>query len=116
MGCGGPRDPEAVLREQGARLYAQSLCVQCHGPAGEGTAQGPALRDLREHWDETELAKFLANPPAYMYGSPRLRALSVQYGEIMPPLPLAEASLELLAAYLLQEHGGPEGETREGVE
>ena len=40
--------PPAVTPEnvaEGARLFNNGVCLNCHGPAGGGTANGPALND-----------------------------------------------------------------------
>jgi ubiquinol-cytochrome c reductase cytochrome b subunit len=42
----GHSQPDSVAA--GAALFTSSGCTQCHGPAGEGTAKGPSLRDLRK--------------------------------------------------------------------
>lgn len=38
---------QAGSKAEGARLFAASGCVHCHGATGEGTDSGPSLREVR---------------------------------------------------------------------
>ncbi len=38
----------AASSQEGATLFNETGCVQCHGPTGLGTAKGPSLRDVRK--------------------------------------------------------------------
>lgn len=52
---------EPPLPERGQRLFAARGCVQCHGPAGRGTAYGPDLRAATLHLTVSEIAGVLWN-------------------------------------------------------
>ncbi len=42
--AGAPSDVTQEMVEEGQQLYS-TICTACHGPAGAGTAAGPALAD-----------------------------------------------------------------------
>ena len=81
-----------VGKDKGASLFITSGCTGCHGPRGEGTRWGPALRmDSVTHYPE-ELAWRQVNVFAEMHK--RGKNLKIQW----PRLKAAE--VELLSAYL----------------
>ena len=40
---------------QGAQLFGSTGCAHCHGAQGEGTEQGPSLRDVRKRLKPDEM-------------------------------------------------------------
>lgn len=63
---GGPPLP-------GQSLFAGSGCTRCHGPQGEGTSQGPSLRDGSRSFDAQQLAARLKGRESEMYRRARDR-------------------------------------------
>lgn len=56
----------------GAQLFREQNCVQCHGPEGRGTNLGPALFDKKSFWTRQELAQYLTDPQARIQKDERL--------------------------------------------
>jgi mono/diheme cytochrome c family protein len=91
-------------------LYLRGNCHSCHGPQLGGTQLGPALKDLREHWNLESLVEYLQNPQAVTDRTPRLRERRSLYPMRMPPAAQAGLSREeirTLAAWLLAEDRQP---------
>jgi mono/diheme cytochrome c family protein len=63
----------------GDLIYELQNCANCHWPAGEGTARGPALDGLAAEWTPGRLAAFLAEPDGFREADARLRALERAY-------------------------------------
>ncbi len=56
----------------GAALFRQQNCVQCHGAEGRGTNLGPALVDKKSFWTRETLAQYLTDPQARIQKDARL--------------------------------------------
>lgn len=68
----------------GAELFGVFGCVDCHGTDLKGTVNGPALRNLNEHWGRQKLISYLRNPGSFM-GADRFKEYRKKYpGKIMP--------------------------------
>ncbi len=97
--------PPADLRtkwEQGAQLYVDAGCVQCHGADGRGN--GPAAKDLRDAWGHPTRPTDLPLRPLKGGSSPTdlYRTLSTSLnGTPMPSYRdvLSEEELWALVAY-----------------
>ncbi len=63
----------------GAALFKQQNCVQCHGPDGSGTNLGPTLHGKKVFWTREKLASYLSDPQAVIRGDARLEAQAGQY-------------------------------------
>lgn len=50
-------EARADAKQEGAALFASSGCAHCHGDAGQGTAKGPALHDVRKKLNAAAMAK-----------------------------------------------------------
>jgi mono/diheme cytochrome c family protein len=61
-------------------------CLGCHELGGEGGRIGPSLSELKGHRDPDRVYSMIRDPQ----------------GGIMPRVPMSEATLELIASYLLQ--------------
>jgi len=71
----GPPDGAALFREQN--------CIQCHAADGSGTNLGPTLHGKRQFWTREKIAIYLADPQAVIKGDARLEA---QAGKFMLPM------------------------------
>ena len=70
-------------------LSAQDLissfgCVNCHGPALNGTSQGPALVQISQKFSREELIAYLRNPNSFMSGE-RFQEYRRQYPNVIMP-------------------------------
>ena len=89
----------------GAGLFRRARCVDCHGEQGQGSANGPALVKIGEHWSLTELIEFIADPEPFRERDERLDALSIRFNSRMTPFDTLPASdRRAIAKYLLAEH------------
>ena len=54
--------------QAGAILYRDKGCAHCHGPAGDGTAKGPSLIDIRKDkaWPSEKITDQILNGGAKM--------------------------------------------------
>ncbi len=88
---------------QGVRIYNRAGCGTCHGHNGKGTARGPSLLKLEEHWQKAKLVEFLKNPLYYVKNDNRLKAMSRKYYPIQMPAydMLSSKELHNLADFLL---------------
>jgi len=50
----------------GVQLFVNFGCIKCHGENLAGTADGPKLADLTEHWSRQTLIAYLRNPFSFM--------------------------------------------------
>ncbi len=70
---------------EGAELFATRGCTHCHGPNGEGTEGGPALRELRKHLSAERITDQIA------HGGGAMPA----FGDVLQP-----AEIESLVVFL----------------
>lgn len=70
------------------------LCVACHSLGGQGGNVGPALDDVGQRLDAPALTRWLHDPAA------------VKPGTKMPKLPLTDAQIDELAAFLTHQNPG----------
>jgi cytochrome c oxidase subunit 2 len=93
------RSPAAIQGGEGERVFLSNICVNCHAIAGT-TAKGTAGPDLTHVASRATLgAGVLPNDVARM----RAWLLDPQRykpGSLMPRVPLSDADLDALAAYL----------------
>jgi mono/diheme cytochrome c family protein len=107
VGCGasGPTPPSGLAEAQkaGWQAYVDLNCGSCHGDLREGKRSGPVLAELKQHWDETELVKYLENPEAMIKTNPRLSYKAEKYPIDMPGYAdkATTEQLTALAGYLL---------------
>ena len=47
----------ADAKQDGAVIFAGSGCAHCHGDAGQGTAKGPSLHDVRKKLNAAAMTK-----------------------------------------------------------
>jgi hypothetical protein len=85
----------------GRDVYVGMGCPQCHGFQAEGLVQGPALRNLSDHWTREDLDSYLQNPAAYMSRSPRLQEISKRFTANMPAFTMGKENREKLVEFLL---------------
>ncbi len=86
----------------GASLFRRERCIDCHGPSGLGTGNGPTLDGLASRWTADALADYIADPEAYLANDARLSALADQYdGRMIPFGYLSEGERHALASFVL---------------
>lgn len=81
---------QAAAPGPAAPVVFQQICTACHSLAGSGGNIGPALDGVGSRLDKAKIAQRLRDP------------LSVQADSKMPKLPLQNADIELISAYLSQ--------------
>ncbi len=88
----------------GAQIYREWGCGTCHGVDRRGTAAGPPLQNLPQHWQQEDLQRYLKDPPAVRAQDARLHALAQRYQPITMPAAegLQPGQISALADYLLQ--------------
>ena len=97
----GPAADRAAV-ERGRLVWDAEECSACHGDHGEGTAIGPSLADLAEHWRDDSLADFLKAPQKQLDDNPRLKELTSAYDVDMPGVREAgDDQIEDLVVFLL---------------
>lgn len=87
-----------VQRDNRPQVFNQ-MCIACHSLGGQGGDVGPALDGVGDRMTQAEIEVWLTNPQ------------EVRPGTAMPDLPLGEADIRELAAFLstLRAEPGPEG-------
>ncbi|MBA4251601.1 MAG: hypothetical protein C0425_07670 [Chlorobiaceae bacterium] len=84
-------------------LVKQFTCTTCHGGNLQGTAMGPTLYNLSEHYDRDKLINYLRNPQSFI-ASDRMKAFREKYKNVIMPSYNNKDVKELgkIADYLLQ--------------
>jgi mono/diheme cytochrome c family protein len=99
--CSDEGTANAPLADRsGPELYKIQNCATCHGNAGAGSATGPALRELAQHWTRESLIEYLHDPVGYRERDERLRG-GKQYMLPMPRVLLDEELRGRLADHVL---------------
>jgi nitric oxide reductase subunit C len=83
-----PSASSAAAVDDGRPRVFNQMCVACHSVEGRGGNVGPALDGVGERFDTAYLERWLHDPPA------------VKQGTRMPRLPLTDAQINELTAYL----------------
>jgi len=83
-----PQGDQAVAQPVSQPKVFSQMCVACHTISGQGGKVGPALDGVGDRKTREELMVWLRDPP------------KVKPGTAMPKLPLSEADISELAAYL----------------
>jgi mono/diheme cytochrome c family protein len=94
------KQPERTAPPDGAALFREQNCIQCHGVDGSGTSLGPTLRGKQPFWTREKIAAYIANPPALIAHDERLKT---QSGKYMLPM-LAYPYLTLEQRLALADH------------
>jgi nitric oxide reductase subunit C len=84
--------PSIVDRLDRPKVFNQ-LCIACHSLGGQGGNVGPALDTVGARMSRAEFVTWLENPQ------------QVRPGSAMPDLPLTDAQIAELAAFLVQLQG-----------
>ncbi|MBL7671871.1 MAG: cytochrome c [Bdellovibrionaceae bacterium] len=90
---GASTETEAVVNRANRPQVFNQLCVACHSLKGQGGSVGPALDGVGSRFDARYLEKWIRDP------------ISVKADSKMPKLPLSEADIAELVAYLSQLKG-----------
>jgi quinol---cytochrome-c reductase cytochrome c subunit len=90
----GPRGPDPGAVARGRRLYLTS-CASCHGAVGEGTSQGPELRDAG------------AAAADFQLSTGRMPNTSPDRQSVSKPSPYTRAEIDDLVAYVASLGSGP---------
>jgi nitric oxide reductase subunit C len=80
----------ALAKAADRPMLFNQMCIACHSLEGQGGAVGPALDGVASRLDRSYLEKWLRDPA------------QVKPGTTMPKLPLSEADITELAAFLSQ--------------
>ena len=88
--CGDAKPPAGPA--DGAALFREQNCIQCHGPDGAGTNLGPTLHGKKQHWTREKLATYLANPQSVIQGDKRLEEQETHF--MIKMVPFANLTLE----------------------
>lgn len=80
----------SVARREDRPLVFNQMCIACHSLGGQGGVVGPALDGVGGRLDSEFIKKWLTNPYA------------IKPDSLMPKLPLSEASIVELVAFLSQ--------------
>lgn len=83
-----PSSTSPVARDDGRPRVFDQMCVACHALDGRGGAVGPALDGVATRMDAAALDRWLHDPAAERPGT------------AMPQLPLTEAQIDELVAFL----------------
>jgi len=86
-----------IVERQGRPQAFNQMCVACHSLGGQGGDVGPALDGIGDRMTQDELEVWLTDPAA------------VRPGTAMPDLPLSEAQIRELSAFLHTLRAEPEG-------
>jgi nitric oxide reductase subunit C len=87
-----PGQPSVVERLDRPKVFNQ-LCIACHSLGGQGGNVGPPLDTVGQRMTRDEFVSWLEKPQA------------VRPGTAMPDLPLSDAQIAELAAFLVQLQG-----------
>lgn len=68
----------------GTALVKQIGCISCHGDNLQGTNIGPALANIKQHWNRDALINYFRNPSAYS-NSARFDQYREQFKNIVMP-------------------------------
>lgn len=83
----------------------QELCSACH-TIGKGTLVGPDLKDVTQRQSEQWLVEFVTSPQKMIAsGDPTAVELRKQYPIVMPDLPLTQAEIRAVLAYIATASG-----------
>ena len=88
FGVAMPGSGEAVVERDDRPQVFNQMCIACHSLDGQGGDVGPALDGVGDRMSQHELEVWLDNPGA------------VRPGTAMPDLPLSNAQISELAAFL----------------
>lgn len=97
FGAAAPGPAAMVPRDNRPQVFNQ-LCVACHSLYGQGGVVGPALDGVGDRLTREHLERWLDNPAL------------VKPGTAMPDLPLTEAQISELAAFLSTLSAQPTGQ------
>jgi mono/diheme cytochrome c family protein len=86
------KDPARSGPPDGAALFREQNCVQCHAPDATGTNLGPTLHHKKQFWTREKLAAYLADPQAVIETDERLKSQATQY--MLPMVKFIGLSLE----------------------
>jgi len=84
----------AVASRRDRPQIFNQMCVACHALGGQGGTLGPALDNIGDTRDREFILKWLKDPA------------SIKPGTLMPKLPLSEANVSELAAFLTELKSG----------
>ena len=56
-----PVSAKADRKLEGAEIFASSGCTHCHGPDGQGTDNGPSLRNVRKRLKPAQIHNQIIN-------------------------------------------------------
>lgn len=89
----------------GGQLFRRERCIDCHGPDGLGTGNGPSLDGMASYWTKAELTNYLIDPESVLPSKPRLAAIADSHDARMAAFGhLTESERRALATFVLKIH------------
>jgi len=89
----------------GGSLFRRERCIDCHGPDGLGTGNGPSLDSMASFWTTEELTEYLVEPEAVLPSNSRLSKIADAHDARMAPFGhLTERERRALAVFVLKIH------------
>lgn len=104
--CGGPSGdarPATPTPSAGHHALMTRGCTACHSSGLMATALAPSLEGMSRYWHEDDLVGFLRDPASFVQRDERIARLAANYAGRMPPAVADEATLRLIARYLLAQ-------------
>lgn len=86
---------DTVVEQRNRPKVFNQMCIACHALGGQGGDVGPSLDGIGDRMTQDEIVVWLTDPQ------------EVQPGTAMPDLPLSEADIRELAAFLSTLRAGP---------
>ena len=87
----------------GGNLFRRERCIDCHGPDGLGTGNGPSLDSMASYWTTEALTDYLVDPELVLPSNPRLSRIADAHDARMAPFGhLSERERRALAVFVLK--------------
>jgi len=91
-------DPQSSAPPDGAALYREQNCIQCHAADGSGTNLGPTLHGKKGFWTREKIAAYIAKPSATIERDERLLQQAAKYSLPMVDYPYLTLAQRLALA------------------
>jgi hypothetical protein len=95
------KSPAPQAPPDGAALFREQNCIQCHGEDASGTNLGPTLHGKKVYWTREKLAAYLADPPSVIERDERLKTQKQNYLLPMLKFPISLEQRLALADHVL---------------
>ena len=89
----------------GGSLFRRERCIDCHGPDGLGTGNGPSLDSMASYWTTEELTEYLVEPEKVLLSNPRLSKIADAHDARMASFGhLSQRERRALSVFVLKIH------------